>query len=44
MDQRIRAALAKAGKDPDAAFGGSGRTLTDLMEEMFGPIPDACRD
>ncbi len=28
MDQRIRAALDLAGKNPDAIFGGAGKTLT----------------
>jgi hypothetical protein len=42
MDQRIRAALALAGKNPDAIFGGHGKTLTDLMEGIFGTIPGSC--
>jgi hypothetical protein len=43
MDQRIRAALDLAGKNPDAIFGGAGKTLTDLMESMFGTIPSSCK-
>jgi hypothetical protein len=43
MDQRIRAALILAGKNPDATFGGAGKTLTDLMETIFGTIPSSCK-
>jgi hypothetical protein len=43
MDQRIRAALTLAGKNPDAIFGGTGKTLTDLMESIFGTIPSSCK-
>ena len=43
MDQRIRVALALAGKNPDAIFGGPGKTLTDLMEGIFGTIPTSCK-
>ena len=43
MDQRIRAALDLAGKDPDAIFGGAGKTLTNLMESIFGTIPSSCK-
>jgi hypothetical protein len=43
MDARIRAALSTAGKNPDAIFGGTGNSVTQLMEQKFGPIPSECR-
>jgi hypothetical protein len=43
MDARIRAALSAAGKNPDAIFGGTGNSVTALMEQIFGPIPSECR-
>jgi hypothetical protein len=43
MDQRIRAALYLAGKNPDAIFGGPAKTLTDMMESIFGMIPSSCK-
>jgi hypothetical protein len=42
MDQRIRTALALSGKSPDEVFGGSGKTLTALLESIFGTIPSSC--
>src|SRR5262249_5510031 len=43
MDARIRAALTKAGKNPDAVFGGTGNSVTQQMEALFGTIPAECR-
>lgn len=39
MDSRIRAALTTAGYSPDTIFRGSGNSVTQLMESIFGPIP-----
>src|SRR4030095_3539407 len=43
MDARIRAALIKAGKNPDVIFGGTGNSVTQQMETLFGTIPAECR-
>jgi hypothetical protein len=43
MDARIRQALTRAGKNPDTIFGGPGNSVTQQMEQIFGPIPSACR-
>ena len=43
MDARIRQALTRAGKNPDAVFGGTGNSVTQQMEQIFGAIPSECR-
>ena len=43
MDARIRAALIASGRNPDTIFGGTGNSVTQQMEQMFGPIPSECR-
>src|SRR5262249_57211154 len=43
MDARIRSALSKSGRNPDAIFGGAGNSVTQQMEALFGTIPAQCR-
>ena len=43
MDARIRAALITSGRNPDAIFGGTGNSVTQQMEQIFGAIPAECR-
>jgi hypothetical protein len=42
MGARINAALTAAGRDPDDYFG-AGNEISDLLEDIFGAIPAACK-
>jgi hypothetical protein len=43
MDARSRSALYAAGKNPDQVFRGAGKSVTALMESLFGTIPPECK-
>src|SRR3990167_67926 len=43
MDARIRAAVIASGRSADTIFGGTGNSVTQQMEQIFGAIPSECR-